>query len=164
MSEAATVRDAKPADVRGIQRVARASWHAAYDPIIGTEQVDDIVDSWYDPERLVDDDVRPDERPLYVAEVDGDVVGFIEAAPREDAAELYRFYVDPEHWGNGIGTELLDRLEATLADRGVDRLRLTVLAGNDVGVSFYESRGFDRIAEGYDEQFDARRFEYRKRL
>lgn len=165
MSEHVTIRPATADDAEAIQRVARASWHAAYDSILGADVVDETVDSWYDPERLVADDVRDDSRPFFVAEVDA-VVGFAEAAPAEDdeTYHLYRIYVHPNHWGRGIGRSLLDRLERTLRDRGAERLRLQVLADNDVGVEFYETTGFQRVEETTDEAFDVLRYAYEKSL
>ncbi|MFC7046016.1 hypothetical protein ACFQH6_11850 [Halobacteriaceae archaeon GCM10025711] len=48
-------------DAEAIQRVARDSWHAAYDAVLGAERVDETVSSWYDPERLVADDIERDD-------------------------------------------------------------------------------------------------------
>ncbi len=161
------MRPATESDAAAIQRVARDAWHAAYDAVLGPERVDETVSSWYDPERLVEDDVEPDDRPLFVAEVDGAVVGFAEAAPDGDddgLAHLYRIYVAPDHWGDGIGGALLARVESVLRERGFDRLQLSVMAENDVGVGFYESHGFDRVAEAHNDQLGIREYEYRKEL
>lgn len=80
---------------------------------------------------------------------DAPVVGFVHVAPNleEDrVAELLRIYVRPDRWGKGIGGRLLGAVEADLAR--YDRIALSVLAENDVGVGFYEKRGFDRVGEG----------------
>jgi ribosomal protein S18 acetylase RimI-like enzyme len=47
-----------------------------------------------------------------------------------------------EYRNRGIGTRLLDRLEAELTDDGVRDLMLGVLAGNDAAIRLYERRGF----------------------
>lgn len=167
MSDQARVRPATPADAPAIQRVARASWHAAYDDLIGPGRVDETVDGWYDPEQVVAQDVEPDERPLFVSEVDGRVVGFAEAAPDDaepDTAQLYRIYVAPDHWGRGLGSALLDRVEAVAAERGFERLELSVLAANDRAVQFYEASGFERVGTTHDERFESDRHEYAKPL
>lgn len=175
MSESGTssdvrIRPTTRDDVEGVQRVARAAWHAAYDAVLGADRVDETVDSWYDPARLVEDDVAADDRPFFVAVTDGNdgaeiVVGFAEAAPDDDAdalAHLYRIYVHPDHWGEGIGTALLDRIETSLRERGFDRLELSVMAENDVGVAFYESMGFERVGSAHNEQLDIVEYTYRK--
>ncbi|MEF8840217.1 MAG: hypothetical protein V5A62_01135 [Haloarculaceae archaeon] len=47
-------------------------------------------------------------------------------------------------------TRLVDSLRERLPER-VERLRLVALAENDVGVSFYESYGFERVGRRVEE-------------
>lgn len=162
-----SVRAGTAEDAQAIQTVAREAWHAAYETVLGVDTVEETVDSWYDPERLIADDIEPPERPLFVATIEETVVGFVEAVPNstdEDLAHLYRIYVAPDHWGNGIGSALLARIETELDDRGFDRLELSVLAENDIGVSFYEEKGFRRTATSYNDQLEVEEYEYRKPL
>jgi len=163
MFRSVTVRPGRPEDAPAVQQVARAAWHATYDDLLGREAVEQRVASWFDPDRLVDDDVRPDERPFLVAADDG-VVGFVEAAPRDGAYHLYRLYVHPDRWREGIGGRLLERVEAAAHERGADRLTVSVLADNELAVVFYEESGFERIGESHDEAFDLPRYGYRKEL
>ena len=173
MGDDATIRSAERTDVEAVQRVARAAWHAAYDDVLGPDRVDETVDSWYDPERLVEDDVADPARAFVVATVDDSIVGFAEAVPDaetstdeddpdEDLVHLYRLYVTPDHWGEGVGTALLEHVETVFADRGFTELTLTVMAANEVGVGFYESRGFERVDAFHDDQLDIEEYEYRK--
>ena len=162
-----SVRSATEADADAIQQVARESWHAVYDSILGPDRIDAKVDSWYDPERLVNDDITDPHRPFFVAVAEESVIGFVEAVPDEsdgDKAHLYRIYVVPEYWGRGVGSSLLEHIETTLKERGFVHLELSVLAENDVGVGFYESSGFDRISTVHNDQLDIREYEYQKRL
>ena len=161
-----TVRETMEDDANAVQRVARTSWHAAYDEILGEETVAETVDSWFARENVVAD-VNRDERPFFVAESDGEVVGFAIAAPdgdHEATYHLYRIYVHPDHWSEGVGTELLAHLEDELRGRGADRLRLSVFAENETAVGFYESRGFERTDEARDGKFDLPRYAYVKNL
>lgn len=167
MMEGVSIRPATVDDARAIQQVARYSWHAAYDAVLGADRVDDVVNSWYNPERLIADDIEQPERLVFVAAVDGEVVGFVEAVLDEDddeLAHLYRIYVDPEEWGRGIGGSLLDHIETILDDQRFARLHLSVLAENDVGVNFYESNGFRRIKTTDNDQFGIQQYEYQKQL
>jgi len=167
MTGSIEIRSATREDAPAIQTVARESWHAAYDAKLGSDRVDETVSSWYDPERVVSDDIEPTDRPVFVAKAQRSIVGFVEAIPDdtdENLAHLYRIYVTPDYWGNGVGTALLERIESTLRSRGFEQLNLSVMAANDVGVQFYESRGFERTATTQNEQLDIQEYEYRKAL
>ncbi|MDS0278447.1 GNAT family N-acetyltransferase [Halomicroarcula sp. S1AR25-4] len=152
-------------DVPAVQRVAHRAWHAAHDDIVGAATVDAFLQRYYTPSRL-DDAVTDADRVFRVAMVDGDVVAFAEAGPAEADRtwSLARCYVDPEYWREGIGTALLDAIESGVRDRGGRRLRLVVMADNDDAVEFYESRGFRRVDDHYDEFLDVEGYVYAKSL
>ncbi|WP_122088124.1 GNAT family N-acetyltransferase [Halalkalicoccus subterraneus] len=153
------IRPADPSDAEAIRDTARASWHAAYDDLLGEEVVASTVDEWYDPTGLRDVMGHSD----HVVRVSGnDVVGFAHLGPNPEngrVAELFRIYVRPERWGEGIGGRLL--VAAGTGLEGFDRLALSVLAGNEVGIGFYEKRGFERVGEQIVELGDETYREYR---
>lgn len=81
----------------------------------------------------------------------GAVVGYV-AAHLQDGpddsfalgdrwAEVYSLSVDPALRGRGVGTVLLDALDAHLADAGVRDVCVAVSVGNDGARRFYERRG-----------------------
>ncbi|MFC4542849.1 GNAT family N-acetyltransferase [Halosolutus amylolyticus] len=169
------IREATADDVWAVHETARESWHAAYDDLLGPDRVDEIVDEWYaigEIESSIADTTGRDDATFLVVdsgaktdagaiEADERCHGFAHVVPwPEDArvAYLVRIYVRPDRWGEGIGTALLEHLEAEF-EGGFDRLRLAVLADNEVGVSFYESRGFDRVGT-YDSDLGADLEEY----
>ena len=144
-----TIRAATPEDAEAVLSVARESWHAAYDDILGEDVVEAVLEDWY---QLGDLRASIGDSTFVVAEHDGTVVGFAHAGLNPDEGDgtyqLYRIYVRPDLWGRAIGGRLLDRVADAVRAAGGDGLRLGVLADNDVGVSFYESRGFDRVDAG----------------
>lgn len=138
------IREAIPDDAGAIRRVADASWHAAHDHVIGTEAVERLLDRWYGLDDLRESTTRP-EAPMFVAVADGEVIGFAQGGPTEEGpaeAVVGRIYVHPDRWGDGYGSRLLDRLFDALREAGHESVWLAVLADNEVGRSFYESRGF----------------------
>jgi ribosomal protein S18 acetylase RimI-like enzyme len=156
----ATVRPAVPDDAAAVLDVARESWHAAYDDLLGPEAVEETVESWYDADSLARH-ARDDGRPFLVADADS-VVGFAEAVWDADVSEgegepglvhLSRLYVRPERWGEGVGTALLDRLVDGVRERGGTALRLEVFAENERAVAFYDAYGFERVERTTDERF-----------
>lgn len=142
------VRRARRGDVADIQRVARAAWHAAYDSILGGGVVEEILEEWYSREGITAG-VERDAGVFLVATGDDGVVGYAHAGPEgeRNRYRLYRLYVHPDEWRSGVGTRLLDAVETALSAEGVREYALEVLAANDVGVSFYEARGFERVTE-----------------
>jgi len=151
-----TVRPADTGDVPGIRRVARRGWHAAYEDVLAPETIEAKLDEWYDPE-TVRGYLEREDVGYFVAVDDGRVLGYATGGPSdkgEDVGFLGAIYVDPDHWGEGIGSRLLDRIESFLAERGYERLRFRVLAENDVGTSFYRSRGYEAVEETETELAD----------
>lgn len=142
-----TIRPARADDSTEIRRVGRESWHAAYDDVLGAGTVDETIDQWYVPERLRESISRPNHG-FFVAERD----------------ELVRIYVVPDEWGTGLGTRLLHRAERRARELEAERLRLVVIADNDIGVGFYESRGFERIEDRGNAALGVREYVYEKEV
>ncbi|WP_415381710.1 GNAT family N-acetyltransferase [Halosimplex sp. TS25] len=160
-------RPAHMADVAGIQRVARESWHAAYDDILGEDVVDDVLDEWY-VDDAIESGIDHDAQDFFVAVIDDEVVGYIHVGPHPPRRvhQVYRLYVDPEHWRKGIARNLLAEAEQSLYDRDVGIYEAEVLAENERGLAFYRSTGFEQVDERETDLMGATAPEYivRKRL
>ncbi|PSQ49673.1 N-acetyltransferase [Halobacteriales archaeon SW_7_65_23] len=160
------IRPATADDVAALQRVAERAWHDAHAPIIGTETTEEFLAEHYDAEtfRAVIDD---ESRLLAVADASEGIVGFTGGGPDDDSPatfHLSRIYVDPDWWGQGVGRQLLAHLEEALREQGYEHITLGVMAENDRAIRFYESAGFDREEEFYDEAIDTTSYVYRKEL
>ncbi|WP_435359479.1 GNAT family N-acetyltransferase [Haloarchaeobius sp. DFWS5] len=135
-------------DVWAADDVNRASWTAAFGDVFPArvlEQVDVPPEEPWVESRFNQMCTHPG---FLLATVKEDVVGYAYAdwgstAPfvGDTEAELKELYVHPEHWGEGVGTTLLDAVCGALP---VDRtaLVLTTPERNSIGRSFYEARGF----------------------
>lgn len=152
------VRDARPEDAEVIATVARASWHAAYDDLLGPETVDATVAEWYATDSLRAEirQIAEDHGGVFLVAVandpadDGDVVGLANAVPAsgdDPPADAFfsRLYVLPDNWGEGAGFDLTTAVRRRLLDVGHDSVWLEVFAENEVGRSFYEGLGFERF-------------------
>lgn len=66
-------------------------------------------------------------------------------------ADLMTITVAPAHRGSGLGTELLDELEARATARGAEALMLEVRADNAPARALYDRRGYDvlNVRRGY---------------
>ena len=76
---------------------------------------------------------------VFVAEHDGVVVGEVIAT---SDGHLSRLYVDPDHWGQGLGAWLHDAAVNHLRSAGCATASLWVLEANDRARRFYERRGW----------------------
>jgi ribosomal protein S18 acetylase RimI-like enzyme len=129
------IRRATRADAADIARVHVATWQFAYAEILAPEEIGSVtvadrVAMW--------EGVLAEEAPVWVAEIEGRVVGFASA----DRARLTSLYVDPVAQGAGVGSELLAEAERAGASD------LQVLAGNGHARAFYEARGWSDVGEG----------------
>ena len=83
------------------------------------------------------------EGRVFVAEQDGEILGFYAVLPREDGnTELDGLFVEPNVWRQGIGSELVDH-SCALAKRAGARYLHVV--GNPQAESFYRACGFELV-------------------
>ncbi len=87
---------------------------------------------------------------VFVAEVGAETVGFVQFRVESgiydqstDRGFVDNVYVRPAHRNRGIGTRLLGAAEDALDARGVERVALSVLAGNGAARRFYERHGYE---------------------
>lgn len=142
------VRPAATEDVDAVLRVAERGWQRAYGHLLPERAIDAAMEEWYDPRRTRAAVDREDVS-FFVAERDGDVVGFVRGRPSGEArvVTLGAIYVEPGRWGEGVGSALLDAFETYWSERGFAQASFAVLAGNRVGTSFYRKHGYEAVDE-----------------
>lgn len=96
------------------------------------------------------------EVAIRVAEMDGELAGFVELAPKKlpyetgaPALELRRLYLRSSAHGRGIADELMRWALAEAASRGARELVLSVYVDNHRARRFYERYGFEAVGK-YD--------------
>ena len=145
------VREATTDDVEDVREVARDSWYAAYGGFLDPQTVERGLAENYDPD-LVAAGIDHEEIAFFVAEDDGEVVGFASAEQTwADEVELHTLYVHPDRWGEGVGSALFDRVESWARARDVDRVAAAALSENAVAAGFLEALGFERGTEAHAE-------------
>jgi len=161
------VREARPDDAFAVESIRVRGWQIAYRHVFPPEQLDAMtVDETRWRRRFVE---PPAGWSTFVAEREGDVVGFASVGPSRDErgiGELYAIYVDPEDWSQGAGGALLDHAERRLAC-DFEEATLWVLAANARARRFYEHAGWTSDGTSkVEERLGVRSEEtrYRKRL
>jgi GNAT superfamily N-acetyltransferase len=134
------IRPATLEEAGTVALVHLETWRVAYAHVFPREELEDFsgerVERRMELHRL---------SPPLVAEVDGEIVGFVSVGPANDAdadGELYAIYVLPTHWGTGVGRELVQAGEDRLRDLGHRHAVLWVLEDNPRARRFYEAAGW----------------------
>ena len=143
------VRVPTPDDALDLGRVHVRAWQAAYRGglppavYVDTLSATDRAAMWRT--RLHAESPPRSARRVAVAE-DGSVVGFVLVGPAEDAdartGEVQAINVDPAHWGQGAGCDLLATGVLELERAGFERAVLWVHPGNAAARRFFELHGW----------------------
>ena len=135
-------RLAIPDDARAIAEVHVRSWRAAYRGVVADEFLDSLdVDRRAE---MIEGVIRDESKGLLVAEQDGHVAGFsmLAASYDEGWGEVLAIYASPDHWGVGVGYELMAASVEWLQEQGYQRAMLMVLENNPRARTFYERQGW----------------------
>ena len=105
----------------------------------------------------------PGERPsaeqlVFVVEADGEAVGELWLADRDDALQrclfVYQIHIAEAHRGLGCGKAAMLLAEEEARRRGIDRLALNVFGRNTVARRLYRSLGYDENAIAMSKALD----------
>ena len=114
--------------------------------LVDAEVVEAVATQTYEPS-VVADCIRrcttADDAVFLVAEVDGNVVGYLHFDAFDGEPELHRIYIDANHRSRGVGAELVRALHERLRP---ETYILLVVNGNDGAVRFYERHGLTQEA------------------
>ncbi len=136
------VRLAQPDDAFAVESIRVRGWQIAYRHVFPPDVLDALpVDETRWRRRFVE---PPPGWTTFVAERDGEIVGFASVGPSRDErglGELYAIYVDPDSWSQGAGRALVARAEEQLAGE-YEEATLWVLAANPRARHFYERAGW----------------------
>jgi GNAT superfamily N-acetyltransferase len=170
MNASFTIRPAELADAEAIGRVHVESWRTTYEGIMPDEvlanlSVEQRADMW---RRTLGNPDSP--AILYVAEADGQLIGFAAGGPERSGhdlykSEIYAIYLLQAYQGRGIGRALVQAVVGRLLDKGFTTMLIWVAAQNPAthfyaalgGQPFstktdtYGEREIDEIAYGYDD-------------
>lgn len=139
------IREPEPDEAERIRELVDSSMTTSFR--LSPGQIDGITDNQFGDDAVaakIDDE----DTLLHVAEsgedIDGvTITGFVEGRLEDDWGEVNWLFVDPEHRGQGIGTELYETATETLRDRGAEHVCVTVLEENTEGHQFVEQFGLE---------------------
>ena len=141
------IRPATIADARRIAEIHVAAWRIAY-----RGQMPDAFLEKLDVEKRAafwQTQLSSQSYGVSVAETDQQIIGFCDLIPSRDrdadsqtTGEIAAIYVQPEHWRQGVGEELLGYALETARRKQFLAVTLWVLTTNHAARKFYEAMGF----------------------
>jgi [ribosomal protein S18]-alanine N-acetyltransferase len=84
---------------------------------------------------------------VLIAEINGQVCGFLVARITADEAEILNTAVDPGHHRKGIGSALLTTAISSAQAQNAKSIYLEVRESNSAAISFYGQHGFEKTGE-----------------
>jgi len=165
------VRPAQPADAMEVAGVHVRSWQRAYRGLLPDKYLDALRPEVRAARYTFGQ--SQSEGPTTLVALEGPAIcGFATIGAANDQrdgslGELLALYVDPDHWGQGIGRRLMVAARRLLTERAFDRAILWVLEGNERAERFYRADrwvpdGTHRQIEVWDVMADEVR--YRRNL
>ena len=155
-----TVRAATGDDASAIAAAHVASWRETYASLMPETALDalsvsDRAARWT---RILDQSERPEGPGVFVAEHEGDLVGFAAGGRQRDTSlreqgftgEITAIYVPQDMQGRGAGRRLMDAVVHSLQRNGHDAASLWVLRDNFGARRFYERLGGVIVSEKQD--------------
>lgn len=144
------VREPTIGDADALGRVHVRAWQAAYrnglmpDAYLDGLSEAERADMW---RQSLENPPRARSLRLVGESSAGNIGGFALVGPAESdsevmVGELYAINVDPDHWGTGLGSDLIERGVAALVEFGFTEAVLWVHPDNQRARRFYEARGW----------------------
>lgn len=149
-----TIRKMTKEDIPDVQQLAKISWNDTYVGIIPENIQDKFLQNAYSETSLT---WRLRQSNPWVAEVEGKIVGFAiySLLNADGEVELGAIYLHPQFKRLKIGSALLDIARKEIP--GLKRISLSVEKGNENGLKFYKTQGFQVYSE-FDENFEGHVF------
>lgn len=149
-----TYRDSELADAAALRALFAESFVETFGHLYPSADLQDFLDD--NSEVKWQHNLRDPDIAIHVAEIDGELAGFVELAPRklpyeteEPALELRRLYLRSNAHGRGIADELMKWALKEAAARGAREILLSVYVDNHRARRFYERYGFEAVGK-YD--------------
>ena len=140
-----TIERAKLGDERILAYIQTESWKNAFRDILDRETLEKCTDL----DRAVGMYRRLLERSVgngYILRIDGKPHGIAWWDAARDGtpgcAEILCIHSLPDHWRQGYGSKLMDRVLSDIAEAGYPRVMLWVFADNARARAFYAAKGF----------------------
>lgn len=137
-------RRGKESDAGEIGQLARKIWNQAYASIISQAQIDFMLEQGYERSRLKRE-LREGPEYWLLAIQRNTLIGFSSWSVEAGKAKLHKLYLDPDFHHQGLGSQLLRRVENLIFSEGLPEIHLQVNKQNRRAIRCYERNGYTKI-------------------
>ena len=95
-----------------------------------------------DSEKRIKKFLEKNPNTCYIVKFNKDIIGTIMGGNDGRRGLIYHLFVKPEHRKNGIGNELLKKVENGYKKEGIGKIYLLVLKKNKIGNKFWENNKY----------------------
>jgi GNAT superfamily N-acetyltransferase len=144
-----TFRPGRPEDARRLTEYHHRCWVAAFTGLFPPGVVEGL-DPWRRLpvfEGWLSSDAT--DTTVVVAEVTGVAVGHTVVI----GSAVAQVFVDPDHWGSGLGRRLLESAERIVAGNGFATAELHTMVGNERALALYRGSGW-QVTERFETMED----------
>jgi RimJ/RimL family protein N-acetyltransferase len=162
------VRNPTPDDAAQVGEAHASAWEQGYSALFAPEVLAEAAGLRRKMWRSIFADPTFDFESMFVAETDGEVVGFSHCGSNTEKnaqGEVFGFYAHPRVWGAGVATAMMEATLAELESRSLRPVIVWTHAGAGRARAFYERSGFvltgrERIETLMPSGFEAPEVEY----
>ena len=140
------LRPARESDISALRRIASISHHDSRfykDSRFPRARCDEMYAHW------IEKSVQGDADHVLVADVDGQVMGFMTAKLERPYGRLCLMAVDPVARGTGLGRSLTVDMIGWFVSQGLQGGYLTTQGGETIANKLYERLSFEHVARQY---------------
>lgn len=128
-----------------VESLAFEIWHEHYTPIIGTAQVEYMLDKFQSVDAM---QKQIDEGYEYYSILNMEkLIGYLSIQPRDSNLFLSKAYVHSDYRGSGYGQKAFDFVIDRAQELKYNKVQLTVNKYNQRTISVYEKYGFKKVKE-----------------
>ncbi len=131
--------------IKHVESLAREIWTEHYTPIIGSGQVDYMLDKFQSGQAIA---AQIRTGALYFLMQDkGEYIGYLAVQQRGEVLFLSKIYVASSRRGEGYGRKAIEFIESLARTKGLRKIVLTVNKNNRESIAAYEKTGFKKMKE-----------------
>lgn len=132
------------ADAEELSALATSIVREHYDPILGSQQNDYMLEKFQSPSSIKDQ-ITHGISYYFVCDDRENNIGFMAFYPRNSELYLSKFYLLSSHRGRGISKQMLSFIISEAKKINASSITLNVNKNNTLAINVYEKLNFHRI-------------------